>query len=333
MSKESQIESQQISVDQIPLYVRWTPERYPYALEMRLDLVARVTADLAQAESLGIEIGGMLIGELPARESPVLRVDDMTIVARRVEDGPIYMLDPEQAFQLTEIKQTARLQNRQPVGFFRSHLRPGPLLPSIADKTLLAEQFPRGDYALLLVQSQEPRTAGFFLAVEGQLPDQPSVRKFFFDATEFKRLPEVPVEQVLPPKPIAVAAESKQRGHRWIAGLSMAALLVLGALIVFSGAITRYFRPESNKLNLVAVSKANVLQITWDHNAPFVLNAKSALLTIDDGSSHREMILAPDELKVGEVDYERQGAKVSVVVTLNSPGSNLPPQTLIWSQN
>ena len=46
------------SSDQIPLYVRWTPEHSPYAVEMRLDLVALVTNELAQAQRLGIEIGG-----------------------------------------------------------------------------------------------------------------------------------------------------------------------------------------------------------------------------------------------------------------------------------
>jgi hypothetical protein len=329
--------------DKIPLYVRWTPEQSPYAVEMRLDLVTHVTGELAQAQSLGIEIGGMLIGGLPGGASQVLRVDDVAIIGRRLEDGPIYMLDPEQHLQLAEVKEAAQRQNKVPVGFFRSHLRPGPLLPSIADKTLLAEQFPGGNYAFLLIQSHEPRTAAFFLAVDGQLAEQPSVRKFFFDDSEFKRLPEVAPEngaagkaitEQLPPRAAnAVLPEAIERRYRWIAGASFAALMILAAFALFSGSIARYFRPDTNKLNLVATPKAGVLQITWDHGAPFILNANKALLTIDDGSSHRELMLAPDELKLGEVDYERLSEKVSIVLTLDSPGSHLPPQAVDWIQN
>jgi hypothetical protein len=310
---------------------------------MRLDLVTHVTGELAQAQSLGIEIGGMLIGELPRGASPVLRVDDVAIIGRRFEDGPIYMLDPDQHLHLTGVKEAAQRQNKVPVGFFRSHLRPGPLLPSIADKTLLVEQFPEGNYAFLLIQSHEPRTAAFFLAVDGQLSEQPSVRKFFFDDSEFKRLPEVAMEngatahaasQPFPPRAAdAVPAEAIERRYRWIASGSFAALVILAVFALFSGSIARAFRPDTNKLNLVATPKAGVLQITWDHGAPAVLNAQKARLTIDDGASHRELMLAPDELKLGEVDYERLSGKVSVMLTLDSPGSHLPPQTVDWIQH
>ena len=60
----------------------------------------------------------------------------------------------------------------------------------------MAEQFGQSLYVFLLIQSREPRTAAFFLAANGQLPDQPSVRKFFFDDSEFKFLPEVAGEDI-----------------------------------------------------------------------------------------------------------------------------------------
>jgi len=164
-----------------PLYVRWNPERSSYAVELRLELVSRLNSLLVQADRLGIEIGGMLLGSLPDPEIPTLRIDDVAIISRRFEDGAIYMLDPGQQHRLDEIGAAARAQNRDCVGFFRSHMRPGALQPALADRTLLTEQFPQGVYALLLVQSREPRTAAFFLASNGQLPDQPSARKFYFD--------------------------------------------------------------------------------------------------------------------------------------------------------
>ncbi len=343
MAKTSYSTSALGAAEQTPLYVRWTPEGFAHAVEIRLDLVTRVVDELTRAEALQIEIGGMLMGELPSSLSPVLRVDDVVLIARGAEDGPIYMLDPARHPELAELKESAEIRSasgqlhRVPVGFFRSHLRPGPLLPSIADRTLLAGQFPKGDYALLLIQGREPRTASFLLGKEGHLPEQSSVREFLFDDTEFRRLPEVVLEDSAAPLAITPvsrqpARQPVQRSTGWIAGTCLSATLMLGLFVAFSGAVSLFFRPISNKLNIVAVPRGSVLRITWDHTAPFVLKAKRALLTIEDGASHRELLMDPDELKLGGVDYERLGKKVLITITLDSPGANLPAQAIEWSE-
>jgi hypothetical protein len=322
--------SQQQTAEQAPLYVRWHPDRAPYAVELKLDLVARLTGELNQAERLGIEIGGMLLGSLPNPDVPTLRIDDVVIISRRFEDGAIYMLEPGQQHRLAEIRAAAKVQDRAAVGFFRSHLRPGPLQPSLADRTLLSEQFQQGVYALLLIQSREPRTAAFFLSGNGQLADQPSARKFFFDDSEFRHLPEVPGD-ALDSKEMYPFMERSPRSYRWIAVLGLAVLVALLLLGIFSGEIVRRFRPPSNKLDLAVTSAGDVLKISWDHKASFLAHARGALVVIDDGASHREVRLDPDELRLGEVDYERLTKKIVVTMTLDSPGSPLPPQTLDWS--
>jgi len=319
--------------EQVPLYVRWNPDRSPHAVELRLDLVAQISAELTHAEGLGIEIGGMLLGTLPGAESPTLRIDDVAMISRRFEDGAIYMLEPGQHQRFAQIRENAQSQGRVPVGFFRSHLRPGPLQPSVADKALLTEQFGNSLYSFLLIQSRDPRTACFYLSSNGQLPDEPSVRKFFFDAGEFKFLPEVAGEDVEPSNDELLQIQgSTDLRYRWLAVASFAALAILLILGAFSGGLSRLFRPASNKLDLaVTTNGGNVLQISWDHSAPFVARAKGALLTIADGQSRREIHLGPDELRLGEVDYQHQAKRVNISLVIESPDTKLPPQTFDWN--
>jgi hypothetical protein len=317
--------------EQVPLYVRWNPDRSPHAVELRLDLVSQISGDLAQAERIGIEIGGMLLGTLPGADSPTLRIDEVAMIGRRFEDGAIYMLEPGQQHRFSEIRETAKSRGRVPVGFFRSHLRPGPLQPSLADKALMAEQFGQSLYVFLLIQSREPRTAAFFLAANGQLPDQPSVRKFFFDDSEFKFLPEVAGEEIeARTQDFAGPGTTVDERYRWLAVASIAALALLLILGAFAGGISRLFRPASNKLDLAVNSEGAVLQISWDHSAPFVTRAKGAVITIVDGRSRREIHLGPDELKLGEVDYQHQTDKVYISVAIDTPDAALPPQTFDW---
>ena len=111
----------------------------------------------------------------------------------------------------------------------------------------------------------------------------------------------------------------------------MALLVAFVLLVIFSGAIARTLRPASNQLDLEVIATGDVLKISWDHNAPVLARAKGARISIADGSSHREVRLGPDELMLGEVDYERLTQKIQVTLTLDVPDSNLPPQTFGWS--
>ena len=112
--------SEQGALDDAPLYIRWNADRSPYAIELKLDLVQKISNELDQAQKLGIEIGGILIGALPTEYAPTLRIDDVEMLPRDPKDGPIYMLDQGQHERFSQIRWKPRAAGRAGIGFFRT---------------------------------------------------------------------------------------------------------------------------------------------------------------------------------------------------------------------
>src|ERR1700685_4640666 len=161
--------SEPVTAEESPFYIRWSPEHSRFAIELKLDLVSKIANELNNAERLDIEIGGVLIGGVLGGRVPTLRIDGIEIISRAAEHGAIYLLGPGDQVRLAEVRRVARAQHKAALGFFRSHCRPGPLQPSLADRSLLSEEFKNSAYALLLVQTSAPRTAAFFVAENGEL--------------------------------------------------------------------------------------------------------------------------------------------------------------------
>jgi hypothetical protein len=323
-----------------PLYIRWTPDICPYALEMRLDLITRLKGELDQAEALGVEIGGVFVGVFPTPDSPTLRLDDVVFVPRNVIAGNVaggaeFSLDPAQLQRLAQMTAEARYTERPAVGFFRSHLREDPLVPSQEDMLMLRPQFPEGLYAFLLigppVQPSTPRVGAFYLAITGRLPESPSTPVFPFEETAFQSLPEVPAEATEDVRNFAFTRSRTRRSIPWAAVISFVLLLFLIGSWIFGSRISQMYRPPSNQIDLSVISAGSNLKITWDHSTPVLSNAFGATLVIMDGSSHHEIKLDSDDLRFGQISYERLSHKVYVVMRIESPDRALPPQTFDWT--
>lgn len=309
--------------NETPFYIRWNPDRSSYAIELKLELVSNMGDELAESEKLGVEIGGVLIGSFPSARTPTLRIEDFEIIPRRPEDGEIYMLDPSQHERFAEVRSSIKTSGRAAIGFFRSHVRTGPLKPSLTDRSLLSGQFSQATYAVLLVQAQEPRTAAFFVAANGQPPDEPSVKEFRFDESAFRALPEIEPEAIEEqPRPRARAAIWR---YAWIPILLVAGLIAM-----------RFLWPQSNEnpsspMGLAITATDRVLNVSWNHGSREIASAADGALLIVDGVSRREIKLGPDELKLGTVGYEKDSEHVGITMTLNKPGSTLSSESVDWS--
>lgn len=321
--------AEQSVAEEAPFYVRWGPEHSSYAIELKLELVSKIANELNAAEKLDVEIGGLLIGSVLGGSTPTFRIEEIEMIPRP-ENGAVFLLGPEQQERFRELRRQARSRRKVVVGFFRSHCRPGPFKPSIADRTSLSTEFNRAPYLMLLIQTQAPCPAAFFVAQNGELPPDSSVREFRFNETEFKALPEIEAD----PAALSEAGETAAGVPRgWYVGVGAAAALVLALTIWFG--VLRAGVPDwlgaSKQLDLKVVSRNHLLSISWNHDSRQIGLASTATLEIVDGASRRELKLGADELKLGAVEYDPASNAVQVNMTLSSPNSGPISESARWA--
>lgn len=322
--------SNQRSSRQAPLYIRWAPFRSAYAIELRLDLVSQLLAEIERAAAAGLEVGGVLVGSFPNAQTPTLRIEEIELMARRPENGAVYVPHPETHRHLHEIRLRAQRRDRAVVGFFRSHARSAPLLPSLTDRSLIAEEFAQGVYALFLIEARAPHYGTFFLAAGGQLPEEPSTREFVLDETEFKALPEIRPAGSTTRRPDA--NEGSRVLFYGLVALALVAIVALFAWALPRGIADQWSGRSPNQFGLALTAADRLVRISWDHSARTVSSAQGANLLIVDGTTRHEVTIGPDELRLGTVDYQHATPHVEVTMTLDVPGTKVPPQSATWTQ-
>ncbi len=65
-------------------------------------------------------------------------------------------------------------------------------------------------------------------------------------------------------------------------------------------------------LKLSVAEKQNQLDVTWDRNAPAILQARRGVLAISDGANKRDLELSGAQLRTGRVLYSRLSADVGL---------------------
>jgi hypothetical protein len=322
--------SEPVHGEESPFYVRWSPEHTRFAIELKLQLVSKISDELKAAEKLDVEIGGVLVGSVLGGGVPTLRIDAIDMLPRGTDNGGVYIAGPVHLARLAEIRKTARAQHRTALGFFRSHCRPGPLKPSLADRSLLETEFKNPVTIFLVVQAVAPYTAAFFVADGGELPSDAAVREFRLNEEEFKALPEVEAETAGAP----VGARSAPRSRNWYIGAALAGLVVvLGGFWLTSGGggFPDWLASGSRQLDLNVTRNGHLLRISWNHDVRHMGAASNATVIIVDGSSRREIRLGADELKMGSVEYDGAGRRVQVTMTVNTPEAAPLTESAQWS--
>ena len=323
------VRNQQPPTDEAPLYIRWGPDRSSYGIELRLTLVQKISRQVLLSENAGTEFGGYLLGGLPATDVRTIRIDEIEMVSNGSDDDTVFLPEP------SEFDRSLKsVDGLQVVGFFRTHAREGPMRPSLADRTIFAHEFASSPHVVLLIRASAPHTAAFFVAQDSSLPQEPSVREFIFDESEFASLPEAPPESTAMESRAQPPAFDKARVGLYLRIAALIVIAVGACVLMWSFAHqsnTAAWFSSDKQVHLAIDRQDRLLRISWNHSAQDFSNATGAMLVITDRGVRSQVQLGTDDLRLGSVEYAPTGAPVQVQMFVNTPNGPMQADSANWS--
>jgi hypothetical protein len=297
-------------------------------------MMARLLEVVKSGEAASVEVGGLLIGSLPKAPTLTLRIEDFVLLDRRSEDEKHFELSVEQRARLSTMRHNLLEQQRRSLGIFRSHLRSGKekLTLSTADKELIASEFGRAIHVGLLIRAEPPHTGAFFLpGPDGALGSGAPQPEFQFNAEELARLAPRGAALASSPTAETVVQRPLQPGFPWwLAGAWLAAaVLVCLILTIWAPFIMRMFSTGGLQLNVQR--NGGMLALEWNRRQPDLARARSAVLTIEDGTAQCRVVLSPAEIRSGRIAYRPASKEVRFRLNVILPDSTELAQTATFS--
>lgn len=334
----------------------WAAEDCPVTIEYSLETLDQIRARAVEAFSSfahgGLEIGGVLYG---TREGGVVHVSASAELACEHRLGPGFVLSENDQAGFARLRRAPA--GMEAVGWYCSHTRNG-LTLSPNDQVLFDSYFPHtGRVALVVLpaRSGSAQATFFFRNASGELTAPPADAVFTLEPSHFaaaepepapapEAAPAVPngrpageaaavwpaeaQPMAEPPRPEPAAPRTRSwqaptwlaRREVWIGLAVVAGAAVLGALM----------RAPSARLGLQAYGVApGQVRIEWNRAAPTVRAASSGVLEIQDGASHLQFALTPEELRSSSITYAQHSGSVQVRLRLAGNKGATPPEESI----
>jgi hypothetical protein len=313
-----------------PFYM-WQVSGKLIFVQLSFDVIDRmhpqVMRGFAMLKSRGAEIGGILLGKSEPGLPRKVSIEDFDAVRSEYQTGPSYNLSENDlvAFEaaIAHRNSGAKSTGLSPVGFYRSHTR-DELYMDDADLALAHRYFPSPCNVFLLIKPLPTRTsvAGFFFWEEGKIHHESSYLQFPFDSRALGERATPPAPQCQPeperPLPPYTAPSSHLPVWQWL--LVPVLLAVVGVAGIFVhrdvGTSKASFGQTSAKtelpLNLSVAIKENQLDVTWEPNAPAILQAERGVLSISGSGNNRDLELSRAQLRTGRVLDSRLSGDVAL---------------------
>ncbi|MDP8980554.1 MAG: hypothetical protein M3O35_08195 [Acidobacteriota bacterium] len=307
----------------------WEPPGKSFTVLLALDLLDRLKAFLEKDFAEGREAGGVLLGrsDVAAGRAPILTVDDFLPLESDRRHGDFYSVTGKDRQLLrAQVSQPTGPRESSPIGFFRSHLRPGLSLDS-SDFSIMREFFPAADRVALLVSWNPAPRGGFFLWENGAIRGHAAGLQFPLDRAALESggftLIRDPAPVVLARK-VAPTPLPASRAQRLIWGTLGALMFVTAGLWYWS--IARPDQrpaaaPSQVELNVQKAGKA--LRLTWTPTLAAIRRATSGIVWIKDGGVPRRMDLDAAELARGSALYVPLSNDVDFRLELIGAGENM----------
>jgi hypothetical protein len=288
-----------------------------FTVRLSLSIVDRLLAALTRLPA-NEEHGGILLGQIVSPNTVEVTSCEFFPSAHR--KGTLYDLGARERERVAmRARELARVKAERPVGYFRTHQRPGLFLDQ-DDFALMEEAFrePGSITLLLRPRNDGPPDGGFFFWENGDLDRKQTHLLFPFDSEMLRRQGRVE-------SPAAVSAATPEKRTSFpfsipaIAKRYQPALLWAGGAVVSFASVAAFLGPRdvshrslSNPFDLRIARSGQSLLVDWNRNAPALRDAPSATLTINDGSSQQRVTLDHAELAHGSVQFWPQSQHVVV---------------------
>ncbi len=292
-----------------------------FVARIALDMIDDLNRALADPRhKKGEELGGILFGRI--LEPEIIQITHFEFIHSEHHRGTIFALGVRKRTSLA--RELAAMRGRSdghPLGFFRTHLRPGLFLDQ-DDFAFMTEAFGDPSQTALLIRPAHsgPPTAGFFIWEDGDIDRRKSLLSFPFDSETLRAQGPLETQQIearsalaLPNIQIPVPQMRRPLVGWSVAGVAVIALLALG---IQSRPAAAPPKDVERPLNLALRQHGDAVIVDWDKNATALKRASSGILTINDGGSTQQINLNRTELDHGKVQFWPRSNQVTVHMDL-----------------
>ena len=285
----------------------------------------------------GVEIGGLLFGEVRQDGSIAFKIDGCEDVPCEHRFGPSYKLSETDFDRLNERLARHPREGAAPViGLYRSYTGRGANQDQ-TDLELVRNLFPQPHLvaiALLLQPVSAEKCMARFQFWSGELTAGRPYEPFLFEPAQLIRNSQAkpqPVETaavsaepaerlweplVESPKPVPVlpaphaphreweeesAPQAPRRSRLWLPVLSCALAAVAGVAVYGFRTLER--QPHWAPLGLDATASARDLLVSWDSATPALEQASHGVMSVTDGSAQNQIPLTAAQLRGGKLSY------------------------------
>jgi periplasmic protein TonB len=293
-------------------YEIWSVPGKPVSVHVRSTVAGQIRALANDSADQTLECGGILWGRVRDAGDGyfLVSIEDAGRLACEHARGEGWALSDSDR---KELSKTLKHKNGdlRPVGFWRSHRRPG-LYLDMRDFELMRDFF--ASPWCIAVCVRPPSKAGFFFWEGGDIHRTSSYREF--------DLPDAVQPANTPP------GARRLGRNRWAIAAGLAALTVTPFLLRSTNSTGTPF----NMLSMRAERKPGSVRLKWDPNSKVLRGANGAIVWIADGLDESKLELTREQVRTGTLDYKPLTGDVNFRMQVGDFAESLrvigePPQT------